>query len=60
MHTKIVLNPNDIKKLVMKHFEVEAKDVWVHCYTDTIGCGLGEHDEPTFEVVITKDTEQKI
>ena len=60
MYTKVILTPKDIRKMVAKKFEVEEKDVWVHCFTDTVGYGMGEHQEPTFEVMITKDIEQEL
>ena len=59
MYTKTILTPLDVRKLVAKHFEVDESKVWVHCFTDTVGYGTGEHQEPRFEIVITVTSEEE-
>ena len=57
MITKIVLTQEDIVKIVAERYNTDQSNVWVRCFTATVGYGLGEHNEPTFEVVVNQKDE---
>ena len=47
-----ILNPEDVAKIIAKHFAVDETKVHVKTYMETKGYGMGEHDEPTFEIEV--------
>lgn len=57
MQTKIVLTPDDVKKIVAEKFNIDLSNIWVHCFTTTVGYGRGEREEHTFEIVINQRDE---
>jgi len=57
MKTKVFLDKYDVQQIVAKHYNVEPKSVDMHLFMETVGYGLGEHDEPSIEVVVTTGEE---
>ena len=53
MKKQVVLEPDDVRQTIANSFNVGLKDVEVKTKTVTCGFGAFEHDEPTFEVVVT-------
>ena len=52
MKSQIILDPEDIKQIVAEKYKVDSDKVEVRCYTTCVGYGMGEREEPTFEVRI--------
>ena len=52
MKTQIILDPEDIHKIVAEKYKVDSDKVEVRCYMADVVYGMGERKEPTFEVVV--------
>lgn len=52
MQTEIHLEKQDIIEIIAKRFGVNPSTVDIRVFANTVGYGMGEHDEPTVTAVI--------
>ena len=54
MITKIILDKEDIKKILADYFKVKPSDVDINLFMTWVGYGLDEHEEPDVKITINK------
>ena len=55
MEKIIILKPEDVVRYIADAFCVKSDKVHVRRYMETKGYGLGEHDEPTFQIEVEEE-----
>jgi len=50
-----ILKPDDVAECIADAFCVSKDKVHIRRYMETKGYGLGEHDEPTFQVEVEEE-----
>ena len=51
------LTMDEVAAIVAEKFLVPEKKVHVKRYMETVGVGIGEHEEPWFHIEVEKDDE---
>ena len=51
-----ILKPEDVIGYIADAFCVQPDKVHIRRHMETKGYGLGEHDEPTFEIEVEENT----
>lgn len=51
-----ILKPEDVRKCIADAFHVKHEKVHIRRFMETKGYGMGEHDEPTFQIEIEEET----
>lgn len=54
MITKIILDKEDIKKILADYFKVDYSDVYIKLFMTCVGYGPDEHEKPDVEITINK------